>query len=80
MILDHTLGVANHWAGDSGMTARLTLNYHRPAPLFQDLTISGHQVSVDGRKIYTAGTLSADGEVCVSTEGLFINKHVARPR
>lgn len=80
MLLDHTLGVANHWSGDSGMTATLTLRYHRPTPLFVELTVRARKVSVDGRKIHTTGEILADGEVCVSADGLFINKHVARPR
>ncbi|RKT87010.1 Thioesterase superfamily protein [Saccharopolyspora antimicrobica] len=80
LILDHTLGVANHWAGVSGMTAELTLRYHRPTPLFEPLTITGVQTGVDGRKIRTSGAVTAGGEVCVSAEGLFIAKHLPRPR
>lgn len=80
LLLDHTLGVANHWAGDSGMTGTLTLRYHRPTPLFEELTISARQESVDGRKIRTLGTISAGGEVCVSADGLFINTHLPRPQ
>lgn len=80
LILDHTLGVANHWAGESGMTGTLTLRYHRPTPLFEELTVSSRQESVDGRKIRTVGTISVDGEVCVSADGVFINKHLPRPR
>ncbi|MEO5663400.1 MAG: PaaI family thioesterase [Nocardioides sp.] len=79
LLLDHTLGVANHWAGESGMTGTLTLRYHRPTPLFEELVVSGRQESVDGRKIRTVGTISAGGEVCVSADGLFINKHLPRP-
>lgn len=80
LLLDHTLGVANHWAGESGMTGTLTLRYHRPTPLFEELTVSGRQESVDGRKIRTLGTISAGGEVCVSADGLFINRHLPRPQ
>lgn len=80
LLLDHTLGVANHWAGESGMTGTLTLRYERPTPLFVELTVRARQVSVDGRKIRTTGELLANGEVCVSADGLFINKHVPRPR
>jgi acyl-coenzyme A thioesterase PaaI-like protein len=80
LLLDHTLGVANHWAGPSGMTAQLTLRYHRTTPLFEPLTVTGRQVSVDGRKIHAEGTLAAGGEVCVSAEGLFIAKQPPRPR
>lgn len=80
LLLDHTLGVANHWAGDSGMTGTLTLRYHRPTPLFVELTVRARQVSVEGRKICTTGEILADGEVCVSAEGLFIRGHLPRPR
>ncbi|MEU5846150.1 PaaI family thioesterase [Saccharopolyspora shandongensis] len=80
LLLDHTLGVANHWAGQSGMTAELTLRYHRPTPLFEPLTVTGEQVAVDGRKVRTTGAITARGEVCVSAEGLFIAKHLPRPR
>lgn len=79
LLLDHTLGVANHWAGESGMTGTLTLRYHRPTPLFEELVISGRQESVDGRKIRTVGTITAGGEVCVSADGLFIQGHLPRP-
>jgi acyl-coenzyme A thioesterase PaaI-like protein len=80
LLLDHTLGVANHWAGESGMTGTLTLRYHRPTPLFEELVVTGRQVSVDGRKIRTAGEITAGGEVCVSADGIFINAHLPRPR
>lgn len=80
LLLDHTLGVANHWAGPSGMTAELTLRYHRTTPLFEPLTVTGRQVSVDGRKIRAEGAIAVGGEICVSAAGLFIAKHPPRPR
>ena len=81
LLLDHVLGVANAWYGRSGMTAQLSTRYHRPTPLFEPLTISGSVASVDGRKIHAEGDIrTADGQVCVSVEGLFIDKTVPRPR
>jgi acyl-coenzyme A thioesterase PaaI-like protein len=80
LLLDHALGVANGWAGTSGMTAELTLRYRRLAPLFQPLTLTARQVAVDGRKIRTEGSLSAGGSTCVEAQGLFVAKHVPRPR
>ncbi|NKZ02990.1 PaaI family thioesterase [Actinomadura latina] len=80
LLLDHTLGVANGWAGASGVTAELTVRYHHLTPLFEPLTITARQVSVDGRKIRTTGEIKANGETCVSAEGLFIAKHPPRPR
>lgn len=80
LLLDHALGVANHWGGLSGMTAELTLRYHRPTPLFEPLTVTGRQDSVDGRKIRSSGQITAGGKLCVSAEGLFIAKHLPLPR
>ncbi|MER6324850.1 PaaI family thioesterase [Streptomyces coelicoflavus] len=79
LLLDHTLGVANHWAGTSGMTAELTLRYLRPTPLFEPLTVTGRQVSVDGSRIRTIGEITAGGRVCVTAEGLFVKKQLPRP-
>jgi acyl-coenzyme A thioesterase PaaI-like protein len=79
LLLDHALGVANHWAGQSGRTANLTLDYPRPTPLFTSLTITARQETVDGRKISTSGEISVDGEVCVSARGLFITPRPPTP-
>lgn len=80
LLLDHALGTANGWAGRSGMTAELTLRYRRPTPLFEPLTVTARQVSVDGSKIRTSGAISAGGRDCVNAEGLFIARHPPRPR
>ena len=82
LLLDHALGVANHWGpGPSGMTGTLTLRYHRTTPLFEELTVTAKQQSYDGRKIRTTGQITtADGQVCVSADAIFIAKFVERPR
>lgn len=73
LVLDHVLGMANHWAGAAGMTAKLTLRYRRRTPLFVPLTVRARQVSIKDRRITTTGEiLDPDGEVCVSAEGLFV--------
>jgi acyl-coenzyme A thioesterase PaaI-like protein len=80
LLLDDALGVSNFAAGAPGMTAQLTLRYRKPTPLFTPLTVRGRQVSVDGRKIRSSGTISAHGEVCVEAEGLFIAmRHTESP-
>jgi acyl-coenzyme A thioesterase PaaI-like protein len=80
LLLDHALGVANAFAGTSGVTGTLTLRYHRPVPLFEEVTVTARQVAVEGRKITAAGSICRGSEVLVSAEGLFIDTHVARPR
>lgn len=79
LLMDHLLGVANHVAGSTGMTGTLSVRYRRPVPLFEPLTLTARQISVDGRKIRTVGAISAGGEECVQAEGLFIDKRVPRP-
>jgi acyl-coenzyme A thioesterase PaaI-like protein len=72
LLLDHLFGAANYWAGTVGPTAELTLRYRRPVPLDVPLTLTARQVSVDGRKLFTTGTIEADGQACVTAEALFI--------
>lgn len=79
LLLDHALGVANHAAGTTGMTAQLTVRYRRPMPLFEPLTVTCRQLSVEGQRIRTSGTIAVNGEDCVLAEGLFVNKHLPRP-
>ncbi|MBC7304068.1 MAG: PaaI family thioesterase [Nocardia sp.] len=81
LLLDHTLGVANAWAGRTGATAQLSIRYHRPTPLFEPLTVRGRLVEHEGKKINSVGEIrTANGDLCVSVEALFIDKTVPRPR
>ncbi|WP_370591120.1 PaaI family thioesterase [Saccharopolyspora montiporae] len=79
LLLDHAFGVANHWAGLSGMTAELTLRYLRPVPLHEPITVTARQTATDGRRISTTGSLAARGQDCVVAHGTFIAKHLPRP-
>lgn len=79
LMLDHSFGVANGWAGLSGMTAHLELDYRAPVPLFVPLRVRARQMSVEGRKIWTEGTIIADDVVCVEAKALFIAGHLPRP-
>lgn len=73
LLLDHGLGVANGWAGHSGRTAHLELDYRRGVPLYTPLLLTARQETVDGRKIHAVGRLcTVDGEVCVEARGLFV--------
>lgn len=74
LLVDHLFGAANFWAGVMGPTAELTLRYRRPTPLETPLRITAKQEGIDGRRIRTTGTISANGEICVEAEGLFIAK------
>lgn len=73
LLLDHALGVANGWAGTSGFTAHLGLDYRRGVPLYTPLVVTARQEETDGRKRITSGEIrTEDGQVCVEARGLFI--------
>ena len=73
--LDEIMGLTNFLNGAGSFTGEMTVRFHRPTPIEQELELSGETVSVDGRKVRSRATISAGGELCASAEALFI-----RPR
>jgi len=69
---DEVLGMAQSLTGNPGMTGTLTIRYRRPTPLMRELLFEASVEKVDGRKIFTRGTVSADGVMTAEAEGLFI--------
>jgi acyl-coenzyme A thioesterase PaaI-like protein len=69
---DEVLGMAQSLTGNPGMTGTLTIRYRRPTPLLKELVFEGRVDRVEGRKIFTRGSVSADGVVTAEAEGLFI--------
>jgi acyl-coenzyme A thioesterase PaaI-like protein len=70
---DELLGMAQSITGNPGMTGTLTVRYRRPTPLAVPVDFRGWVERVEGRKIFTAGTLHAAGELCAQAEGIFIS-------
>ena len=75
---DELLGATQSLSGNPGMTGRLTVHYRSPTPLHTDLRMHGELEKVEGRKIFTHGSLFApetDGgeRLCAEAEGLFIS-------
>lgn len=71
-LFDEILGIANIVAGVGAMTGTLTITYRSPTPLRTDLTLAARVLSVDGRKVRTAGTIHAGERLCAEAEGIFI--------
>ncbi len=70
---DEVLGMVQSMSGEPGMTGTLTVKYRRPSPLYRELRFDAHVDRVDGRKIFTVGTLH-DGETLLAeAEGIFIS-------
>jgi acyl-coenzyme A thioesterase PaaI-like protein len=71
-LFDELLGIANIAAGVGAMTGTLTIVYRSPTPLYTDLTLEAHTLSIEGRKIRTVGTLLAGDRLCAEAHGIFI--------
>jgi hypothetical protein len=75
---DQLLGLAQSLSGSGGMTGSLTVRYRKPTPLHRELRFEGRLDRVEGRKIFTSGSLF-DGETLLAeAEGLFISVDFAR--
>jgi hypothetical protein len=72
LVFDEILGDANLVAGRPGMTGTLSIRYRRPTPLLVPLELEARQISLDGRKIRTVGTIKVNGEVTAEAEAIFI--------
>lgn len=77
---DEVLGYAQVLSGSPGMTGTLTVRYRSPTPLHTDLVFRAWLDRVEGRKIFTKGTLHAGERLCAEAEGIFISVDVARFR
>jgi acyl-coenzyme A thioesterase PaaI-like protein len=69
---DEVLGVAQSASGNPGMTANLSVDYRSPTPILRELSFRGWVERIDGRKIYTRGTVHAGETLCAESTALFI--------
>ncbi|WIY06490.1 PaaI family thioesterase [Amycolatopsis mongoliensis] len=72
-VLDHVLGRATAAAGFPGMTASLTIDYHRGTPYAVPLAAAGRLERRDGRKLHATGTLEAGGVVCATAKAILVH-------
>lgn len=74
-LLDEAMGLAVWSAGHPVVVANLSLNYHKPVPLGEEVEVWGRVTMVEeGEKVVrAAGEIClADGETAVSAAGLFV--------
>ena len=71
-LFDEVLGIANIAAGHGAMTGTLRIRYRSPTPLYEELRFEGRTDRVEGRKVFTRGTLHAGDRLCVEAEGIFV--------
>lgn len=70
---DEVLGVVQALSGQPGMTANLSVNYRSPTPLHRQLTFRAQIVSIEGRKIFTKGTLHHRETLCAEATAVFVS-------
>ena len=75
-IFDEVLGQAQSLSGRPGMTGRLTVSYRAPSPLYVELRAKGWIERIEGRKIFTHGTLHHGDTLCCEADVLFISMPV----
>lgn len=78
--LDEMVGMAQSLAVPGGMTGTIRVRYHRPTPLFREVALEAWVDRIEGRKVFTIGTISADGELCAEADAVFITVDYDRLR
>lgn len=78
MMLDQFLGHVNVLHGRPGLTARLTVRYRRPTPLFEELVLESDPPEPEGeRRCLVKGRILHDGKVTATGDALFSRPTVA---
>ncbi|WP_405167708.1 PaaI family thioesterase [Nocardia sp. NBC_01499] len=72
-VLDEASGSVPTRSGIPAVTAKLTVNYVKPAPLHRPMTVSAYLERRDGdRKLHIYARLELDGELIAEADALFI--------
>ncbi|HEY9152755.1 MAG TPA: PaaI family thioesterase [Anaerolineales bacterium] len=72
-ILDETMGLVVWAAGMKVAAVNLEINYHKPLPLHQPLTLEARITEKDERKVFSSGEIRLpDGTVAVSGRGIYV--------
>ncbi len=72
-ILDEAMGLVVWAAGLKVAAVNLEINYHKPLPLHQRLTLEARITQKDEHKIFSSGEIKlSDGTVAVSGRGIYV--------
>lgn len=72
-ILDEAMGLVVWAAGIKAAAVNLEINYHKPLPLHQPLSLEARIAAQDARKTFSTGEiLLDDGSVAVSGRGIYV--------
>ena len=73
-VYDDVLGLANLGAGVPAMTGTLTIRFRKPTLLHREVVFEAHVERIEGRKVFTTGRSTIDGELTTEAEGIFIQR------
>jgi len=72
-ILDEAMGLVVWAAGHKVAAVNLEINYHKPLPLNQPLSLEARIIQIDERKIFSTGEIKlTDSTVAVSGRGIYV--------
>jgi uncharacterized protein (TIGR00369 family) len=72
-VLDEAMGLVVWAAGYKVAAVNIEVNYHKPMPLLQSLSLEARITQIDKRKIFSKGKItSLDGTVLVSGRGIYV--------
>ena len=78
-ILDEAMGKVNKFRSVVALTRSMNVEYLRPVPLGQELTVTGWEQKVEGREhTNVAQITNADGEILARSTGIFVAVDIAR--
>jgi acyl-coenzyme A thioesterase PaaI-like protein len=72
LLIDHAMGCVAAGPQRPAMTVQLSLHYRRPTPIGMPLTVAARLDRIDGRKLHLSATISADGQVTVDANAIFL--------
>jgi hypothetical protein len=72
LAFDEILGIANIAGEHPGMTARLTIHYRKPTPLFRELHFRAAVDRVEGRRIMSRAEVWDGDTLTAQADGLFV--------
>jgi acyl-coenzyme A thioesterase PaaI-like protein len=72
LLIDHAMGCVAAGPQRPAMTVQLSLRYRRPTPIGVPLTVAAQLDRIEGRKLHLSATISADGQVTVDADAIFL--------
>ena len=70
--VDELLGMATTFAGQPGMTGRLSMRYHHPTPILEELRMEARLDKQEGRRLFMSCDVHAGDLRTASAEAVFV--------